>query len=163
APTLVLVLAYRTTAAERQRHERLDSLHRAVQALHGSADEAARVGVLLDEARAVFRVEVAEVTLLRDGGREADRWQSTARRRAPRLRARLPRRAARRALAAGRLAAPRRPRGGAGRGARLARGAAGRPARGRPARRLAGRGRPRRRRRPVRAGRRRAARDARRP
>jgi signal transduction histidine kinase len=62
-PAAILVPAYRSYMAGRQRHETLDSLYQATRLLQRSLKVESMMPTLLARAREMFRAEVAEVVL----------------------------------------------------------------------------------------------------
>jgi diguanylate cyclase (GGDEF)-like protein len=63
-PIALLLVAFRAVATERQRSTRVDSLYQSMQQLHGVAELQAAVVSLLDEARWLFRADMAQVVLI---------------------------------------------------------------------------------------------------
>ena len=63
-PIALLLVAFRAFASERQRSERVDSLYQSMQQLHGVAELQAAAVSLLDEARWLFRADMAQVVLI---------------------------------------------------------------------------------------------------
>jgi diguanylate cyclase (GGDEF)-like protein len=60
-------VAYRSHGLVRRRHESLQVLYESTRVAHGSLETGAMLMVLLEQARQMFRADVAEVTLFGDG------------------------------------------------------------------------------------------------
>jgi diguanylate cyclase (GGDEF)-like protein len=70
-PVAMLFVAYQAYIKERARHERLEQLYQATRLLQRAADVEPTVQLLLEHARTMFAVEVAELTLIPTSGTEA--------------------------------------------------------------------------------------------
>jgi diguanylate cyclase (GGDEF)-like protein len=66
-PAGLLFVAYRMFASERARRERVEFLYRSTSGLNSGDDGTAALGAVLDEAREMFRAEVAQAALLSGG------------------------------------------------------------------------------------------------
>lgn len=62
-PTLVLYLAYRSYTSQREKHESLQGLYESSRLLHRTMDGEKAMGDILEQARTMFRAEVAEIVL----------------------------------------------------------------------------------------------------
>ncbi len=70
-PLVVVFLAYRAYASEREKHERLELLYQSSRILQHSPELDSALAALLENAREMFRAERAEIVLWpRDGGEE---------------------------------------------------------------------------------------------
>jgi signal transduction histidine kinase len=75
-PMAAVLLAYRAYNRQRKRHEALQFLHDSTRALQEANDLDPAVHVVLSQARAMFRAEVAEIVYFAAGPEEpAVRWQ----------------------------------------------------------------------------------------
>jgi diguanylate cyclase (GGDEF)-like protein len=70
-PLVVVFLAYRAYASEREKHERLELLYQSSRILQHSPELDSALAALLENAREMFRAERAEIVLWpKDGGEE---------------------------------------------------------------------------------------------
>lgn len=76
-PAGVLWVAYRAWIQERERSDRLRFLYEVTQAISGAADGEDAVRRLLHHARAIFRAELAELTLYPPEANDEDPLRST--------------------------------------------------------------------------------------
>jgi signal transduction histidine kinase len=73
-PAAMLFLAYRAYTMQRKQTESLDMLYRSTRTLNQRIDLDTTVRMVLEQARSMFRAEIAQVTLLpEDGGPGAQR------------------------------------------------------------------------------------------
>jgi diguanylate cyclase (GGDEF)-like protein len=70
-PAGVLLLAYRAYVAERKKHQSLEFLYETARVLHRSAELGSAMLALLEQARKVFRADLAEIVLLPSKGESA--------------------------------------------------------------------------------------------
>ncbi|MGH2557139.1 MAG: putative bifunctional diguanylate cyclase/phosphodiesterase [Actinomycetota bacterium] len=62
-PTLVLYLAYRSHTSQREKHQSLQGLYESSRLLHRTMDGEKAVADMLEQARAMFKAEIAEMIL----------------------------------------------------------------------------------------------------